>query len=262
MRLILITLLIYITPHAIGEENIVFSPGDTAVEDIVFSPTDRPVTIGEKNIAVNNKNAFRGVPLKNGTLELKCSFTVRDFAGGASNEATCAKSPHEVFSSKWTTQNKAEHCQVPAFSEVRLVEEFNNFSVLMRFSKSGNFTKGIVIYDLVTGPSNAFIESLIAKSELEGKSPDEVYKKYQKRTFNKYYSIDNIAIQKTEVTTDLITKEILDFDNHYEIPLYVIQFDNRSLYFSEASSEAVIISYAQRNGYSWVNQKFGTCGFL
>ena len=46
------------------------------------------------------------------------------------------------------------------------------------------------------------------------------------------------------------------------MPVYVIQFDNRSVYYSEASPEATIVSYGNFVGNSWIKQKFGTCGFL
>jgi hypothetical protein len=216
------------------------------------------------NALSTEESAFGGIaiPKEEETKILKCAFTIKDFLGAPSNEATCAMSPHEVFSDKWFTPNKDEHCSVEKSTDPRILEEFKNFRAKINFSKTGAFTFGFVTYDYGTGLNNVIIERQKEKEISEGKDAKELEERYKKKTLAKVHLIDDVVIQQTQVMTDLVTKEMLDFKDFYYTPLYVIHFNNSSLYFSEASPEATIISYWSNGGNSWIKQKFGTCGFL
>ena len=231
MKKLLITLLFGLTSHALSTEESTFG-------GIVASKEEE-------------------------TKILKCAFIVKDYAGGAPNEATCAMSPHEVFGNKWFTPKKSDHCDVSdTFEDFFFVEELKDFHAHMLFSEDSEFIGGKVLFDREFGPNHVFIEAEKEKAIREGNDPKEIEKKFKKTSTRSFFDIDNVTIQETLVGHDLITKEFLSFKDQYKMPVYVIQFDNRSLYYSETSPEATIVSYENSGGNSWIKQKFGTCGFL
>ncbi|MCK4622969.1 MAG: hypothetical protein KAT62_12230 [Desulfuromonadales bacterium] len=181
----------------------------------------------------------------------ECSFIQEKYPSGKPNAASCSMLPEEVYSSRWYTPEKTQHCKIDS---VYSYEDLTDFLVDTNMKKAQWVVDFGLTEDAKTTQKAYYIKEGFSKEEAENRV--NVKKKTEV-----YTRIVSHNISKTRIYIDEITGKSLDPPK--EIPEHNMILSNINstylLYLPEASGHAILMEPTGMADSSWVQIRFGKC---
>lgn len=181
----------------------------------------------------------------------ECAFIQEKYSSGKPNEASCSMLPEKVYSTKWHTPRKDEHCDIKA------VYSFEDLTDVMV-----DTDKESVIWTSHYGLTDEAKPKQKAYYIKQGMSEDEADKKvnFEKKD-TQFFRIVTHYKSNTRIYFDEVTGKI--FDPPKQVPEHTLILTNQHnlfyLYIPEASGHAILLRPTGNADSSWVNIRFGRC---
>ncbi len=182
----------------------------------------------------------------------ECAFIQEKYSSGKSNQASCSMLPEKVYSTKWHTPRKNEHCEVKAVYS--LFDDLTDV-IVNTDKKSVIWTNHLgIIDDAKTKQKANYIK--------QGMSEDKADKKvnFEKKDME-YFKIVTHYKSNTRIYFDEVTGKA--FHPPKEVPEHTLILSNKHslfyLYIPEASGHAILLAPRGEADSSWINIRFGKC---
>ncbi len=181
----------------------------------------------------------------------ECAFLQDKYASGKPNKASCSMLPEIVFSDKWHTPKKNEHCKVDTIHAYRDIED------VIIDTESGSVTwktRFGLIDEAKPRQKKYYIE--------KGDSEEEAEKKVNSETEKlEYFKIKSYHVSQQNIRYDEVTRSFRESPK--KALEHNLMFTDGNgilyLYIPEASWHAILFEPNGMTGSSWVGMRFGRC---
>lgn len=193
---------------------------------------------------------YFSMPLSLYAETFECAFIQDKYSKGKSNMASCSMLPEKVYSTKWHSPDKGEHCNI---KEVLRYEDIEDFLV--------EIDAGYVTFVKHIGYTDDAKQRLKEHYIQEGRSQAEAEKSVNSENkFEEFALIKSHTVSQQTIDLDSVTLKRLDLPR--KIPEHHFILDGMStyyLYIPESSGHAILIEPTGMEDCSWVNIRFGKC---